>query len=82
MAGSGALGRIGEVVIDVSDLTMCGQFWAEVLGVNILSEDGRYLVLDRQPGGVGLILRKVPEEKLNKNRVHIDLKVKDVVVNG
>ena len=78
MAESGAIGRISAVVIDVHGLTACGQFWSEVLEVSILSEDERYLVLDRQPGGVGLILQKVPEEKVNKNRVHIDLSVKDV----
>ena len=70
--------RIGEIVIDVHDLSRCGQFWSQVLGVGIKSENAQYLVLETQPGGVGLIFQRVTEKKLNKNRVHLDLRVKDV----
>ena len=73
-----ALGRIGEIVIDVRDLDTSGRFWSQVLGVGIRSVDEQYLVLDRQPNGPALILQQVAEGKQGKNRVHIDLRVKDV----
>jgi predicted enzyme related to lactoylglutathione lyase len=69
--------RIGEIVMDVHDLDRCGRFWSALLGVGIKSENARYLVLEPQPGGIGLILQHVPEKKWNKNRVHLDLRVKD-----
>jgi predicted enzyme related to lactoylglutathione lyase len=72
------VGRIGEIVIDVHNLTLCGQFWSKVLGVQIKSEDERYLVLNAQPDGPGLILQKVTEQKRGKNRAHIDLRVRDI----
>ena len=73
-----AIGRIGEVVIDVADLDISGRFWTQVLGVAIKSVDDQYLVLESQPNSVALILQKVSEEKRGKNRVHIDIRVKDV----
>jgi predicted enzyme related to lactoylglutathione lyase len=73
-----ALGRIGEVVIDVKDLDTSGRFWSKVLGVEIRSANKQYLVLDSQPNSPALILQKVLEEKQGKNRVHIDIRVKDV----
>jgi predicted enzyme related to lactoylglutathione lyase len=69
--------RIGEIVMDVHDLDRCRLFWSALLGVGIKSENARYLVLEPQPGGIGLILQHVPEKKWNKNRVHLDLRVKD-----
>jgi predicted enzyme related to lactoylglutathione lyase len=73
-----AIGRIGEIVIDVSDLEESGRFWSRVLGAEVRSADEQYLVLDSQPNSPTLILQKVSEGKLGKNRVHIDLRVKDV----
>lgn len=72
------VGRIGEIVIDVHDLSLCGQFWSKILGVQVKSEDERYLVLDAQTEGPGIILQKVTEKKRGKNRVHIDLRVRDI----
>jgi predicted enzyme related to lactoylglutathione lyase len=78
-SASGPVGRIGEIVIDVTDLKQCGQFWAKVLGVRVRSENERYLVLEPQTGSApALILQRVPEKKLGKNRAHIDLRVKDI----
>jgi predicted enzyme related to lactoylglutathione lyase len=73
-----AIGRIGEIVIDVRDLEASGRFWSEVLGAAIRSADEQYLALDSQPGSPALILQKVTEGKQGKNRVHIDIRVKDV----
>ena len=73
-----AIGRIGEIVIDVADLGISGMFWSRVLGVEISSMDEQYLVLHPQSNGPALILQKVSVRKQGKNRVHIDIRVEDV----
>ena len=66
------------MVVDVSDLERSGRFWMAVLGVESTGGDHRYLWLKEQPGALSIILQKVPEPKTAKNRVHIDLRVKDL----
>jgi len=75
-----AVGIIDYIGIDVHHLERCAEFWAMVLGVEIIGkwEDG-YITLQRQKEGAPLVfLQKVPERKTVKNRVHLDIKVADV----
>lgn len=70
--------RGGEValVIDCSDLDRSARFWTEALGYTapasahpsyrrLLPADGR---------GIEILLQRVPEVKLAKNRLHLDLR--------
>ncbi len=77
--------RLTEVIVDCHDLARMTQFWCEVLGYEKTNEgDGwvsirgagqepsdRALAANPQPPAVSFV--RVPEGKLAKNRVHIDL---------
>jgi predicted enzyme related to lactoylglutathione lyase len=74
--------RRGElvVVIDCSDLGRAADFWAEVLGyVREGSAMGTYQGLIPADGrGVEVLLQRVPDEKRDKNRLHLDLRTPDL----
>lgn len=68
------------VVIDCSDLDRSAQFWTAVLGY---ARDGvatgRYQALLPADGkGAEILLQQVPEDKHGKNRVHLDLRTRDL----
>jgi predicted enzyme related to lactoylglutathione lyase len=56
------------------------QFWAQALGYRRQPLEEPYLMLLPAQRGAGpeLALQRVPEPKLGKNRMHIDLHVEDV----
>jgi hypothetical protein len=67
------------VTIDCADPTSLAKFWSEAAGYEIRADyDGWYVVLG-PPGGEGLRLglQRVPEDKVTKNRVHIDWSTED-----
>jgi predicted enzyme related to lactoylglutathione lyase len=68
------------VVVDCSDLDRTAEFWTAVLGY--VREDevqGPYLSLVPSDGvGVELLLQRVPEPKNAKNRLHLDLRTRDL----
>ena len=80
--------RFTELVIDARDPASLGRFWAEVLGYDIVDErtggeegpgdGGRYVQL-QGPGGAGprLLVLEVPDSKVAKNRLHIDVNPTD-----
>ncbi len=74
--------RNGElvIVIDCSDLARSARFWAEVLGYSAGSAaSGRYRSLTPASGeGIELLLQQVDDVKLGKNRLHIDLRTRDL----
>ena len=74
------MGRLDAIVIDVSDLARGAGFWSQLLGVRQVGVDRQYLRLDRQAGGPYVILQKVPEPKVVKNRAHLDFRVPDVPI--
>jgi predicted enzyme related to lactoylglutathione lyase len=65
---------VANVVIDANDIRSLGRFWADALG---------WLVFDERPGVINvsptedrafaMTFLPVPEQKVTKNRVHIDL---------
>ena len=75
-----AVGIVGAVGIDVNNLERCAEFWAAVLGVDIVGNlAGVYIGLQRQHEGAPYVfVQSVPEAKAVKNRVHLDIKVVDV----
>ncbi len=81
MTESGPHERVGAlyaIVIDVNDLETCAKFWSKVLGTDILYQNERYLRLGHKGERPTVLLQKVPERHIEKNRVHIDLDVPDL----
>jgi predicted enzyme related to lactoylglutathione lyase len=74
--------REGElvIVIDCSDLDRSAQFWSAALGYEPdESPSTRYRSLLPADGdGIEILLQRVPEEKRQKNRVHLDLRTRDL----
>lgn len=74
--------RHGElvVVIDCSQLDRSAEFWAGALGyVRDGIATGRYQSLLPADGkGAEILLQRVPEAKQIKNRLHLDLRTRDL----
>ncbi len=63
-----------EVCIDCSDALRLAPFWIAALGYQTTSGDGQpYLDLVGPPGSLRVFLQRVPEPKMVKNRLHLDL---------
>ena len=73
--------KVGSVVIDCNDFTTMAAFWREALGyvTNKPIEDGDDWVILRDPDGrnVNVALQVVPEQRVGKNRLHLDLYTDD-----
>ncbi len=65
--------RIG-VVLDCLDPERLAAFWTAALDFERVGEDGAFIGL-RDPGGClpTLVLQRVPERKITKNRMHLDV---------
>ena len=77
--GDGSTGtlRMTEVVIDCADHGRVVDFWAAALGYERRVVNEQYVALVppvREPGLPPLLFQKVPEPKVAKNRVHLDLR--------
>jgi len=74
--------RGGEValVIDCADLGRSARFWTEVLGYTAPASIGRRYckLLPADGRGLEVLLQRVPETKLGKNRLHLDLRTADL----
>jgi hypothetical protein len=68
------------VVIDCSLLARSAEFWAGVLGyVRDGVATGRYKsLLPAEGRGAEILLQQVPEDKRSKNRVHLDLRTREL----
>jgi hypothetical protein len=68
-----------SLVIDCVDPEALAPFWASALRYVVVGAEGNYVVLvpEGRPGP-NLLLQRVAEEKPAKNRLHLDLKVRDV----
>ncbi len=70
------------VVLDCADLDRAAEFWCAALGYVALSKEpgsGPYRVLLPADGdGIELLLQQVPDAKVTKNRMHLDLRVLDL----
>jgi len=67
-----------QVTFDCADPERVARFWCEVLGYVVPEppDDGSWCACV-DPSGVGprLYFQRVPEEKVAKNRVHLDVRV-------
>ena len=66
-------------VLDCVDADALAEFWAVALGYRRTAFESPYVRLV-DPGGrwPDLLLQQVPEPKAGKNRMHLDLQVRDV----
>ena len=65
---------IAVIVVDCSDSQPVAAFWMAALGYEIAARDGDWIKLrDQQGVGPALAIDPVPESKIVKNRVHLDL---------
>ncbi len=68
--------RVSEVVIDCADHGRVVDFWAAALGYVRHEVNEQYVALaprEPAPGRPALLFQVVPEPKVVKNRVHLDL---------
>ena len=71
--------RIGNVAIDCNDLDAMKAFWMQMTDYKELAGDEPFCFLGdpEHMGWTKLFLQKVPEPRVGKNRLHIDLYVED-----
>jgi hypothetical protein len=71
--------RVGSVVIDCNDFPVMLAFWREALGYVPRHEPDDDWAILRHPNdaGVQVSLQKVPEPRIGKNRLHLDLYTSD-----
>jgi predicted enzyme related to lactoylglutathione lyase len=63
-----------HIVIDAHNLPSLARFWAEVLDWRILSEDEREIVIGpHESAPVGICFMPAADNKVVKNRLHLDL---------
>ncbi|MGH8867340.1 MAG: VOC family protein [Actinomycetes bacterium] len=75
--------RVAHVVLDCTDLARVSAFWSNLLALEVAEQDEEWLDLEPvSPGGAVLSFQRVPEPKVGKNRVHLDLDVPDALVAG
>jgi predicted enzyme related to lactoylglutathione lyase len=65
------------VSIDGSDIPRVAQFWADVLGQPVDPGATASFASVTTPDGLRLMFHQVPEGKVVKNRVHLDLATGD-----
>lgn len=75
---SGSIGALTHVGIDVADLERAEAFYSALLGIERHQVFGQYLAFKPLPGGLIVYLQRVPEKKISKTRVHIDVTTPDV----
>jgi hypothetical protein len=69
--------RFQHVVVDAADTAALARWWAEALGWAVTAEQPEEVVVEPpEPDGAGvaLIFVPVPDPKVGKNRVHLDLR--------
>lgn len=67
--------HVGSVVIDCNDFPRMLAFWQDALGYTPRDEpeDGWAVLRDPAGAHVNVSLQRVPERRLGKNRLHLDL---------
>lgn len=71
--------RVGSVVIDCNDFERMAAFWEEALRYTPRepADDDWVVLRDPDGGGVNVALQQVPEPRVGKNRLHLDLYTDD-----
>jgi hypothetical protein len=71
--------KLGSVVIDCNDFDRMSAFWMAALGYvpREPAEHGWVVLRDPEGGNVNVSLQLVPERRVGKNRLHLDLYTDD-----
>jgi predicted enzyme related to lactoylglutathione lyase len=69
--------RFYQVVIDCGDPTALAEFWSRFTGYEITRAHDDWAAIAASDGTARIGFQKVPEDKVVKNRVHIDFVAKD-----
>jgi catechol 2,3-dioxygenase-like lactoylglutathione lyase family enzyme len=71
--------RVGSVVIDCNDVATMSAFWREALGYAPRDEPDDDWAILTDPAGAGpnVSIQLVPEPRVGKNRLHLDLYTTD-----
>jgi predicted enzyme related to lactoylglutathione lyase len=74
-----ALIRVAHLVLDCTDLDRLSAFWSQLLGLEVVSREADWCDLSALPGsGVQLSFQRADDRKTAiKNRLHLDLAVRD-----
>jgi catechol 2,3-dioxygenase-like lactoylglutathione lyase family enzyme len=67
---------VSEIVIDCHDPEHLARFWCEVLGWHIVGheDDGSVEIGDPSQSPLTILFEPVPEPKVAKNRLHLDVR--------
>ncbi|MEN8237653.1 MAG: VOC family protein [Actinomycetota bacterium] len=66
--------RVGAIMIDCHDPAALFAFWSRIVGVEIEHRYPAYIFTTTLPGNnIRLAFQQVPEDKIVKNRLHLDL---------
>jgi predicted enzyme related to lactoylglutathione lyase len=70
---------VRHITVDAHDALTLARFWAEVTGFTLAadSEEEDALLESPGPGVPGILFIKVPDDKVVKNRVHLDIEPQD-----
>lgn len=67
-----------QLVVDAVDPVTLGRWWADALGWVVVDDDPDEFEIRAEPERLpGLLFATVPEPKLAKNRLHLDLRPTD-----
>ena len=75
--------RWQSIVVDCSDPSSLGHWWAELLGWRVTYDEDDEVVIEPPAGSAAdgvspdILFGKVPEGKQTKNRLHFDLRPED-----
>lgn len=78
VASPEAVGRLGVVVVDCLDPPALARFWGAVLGVDADLADPDWSEVHSPMTGTSLAFQRVAEPKRGKNRLHLDVEVRDL----
>jgi predicted enzyme related to lactoylglutathione lyase len=68
-----------EIVLDCAEPTRLAKFWRDALDYRDYYNDANLAVLvPKEQTAAPLLLQRVPEPKVGKNRMHVDIVVDDV----
>ena len=66
--------HIGAIMIDCHDPETLMEFWSHIVGIEVAQRYPNYIFGTKLPGNhLRLAFQQVPEDKIIKNRLHLDL---------
>jgi predicted enzyme related to lactoylglutathione lyase len=70
--------RLQEVVVDCNDPVALVGFWAAVFGAEAVIREESWTYVESPATRLRIAFQRVPERKVTKNRVHLDVEVDDI----